>query len=327
MEKRNFGSLIAAAMSLMLLVAMTGCAHYAKSSVPQQQVNFHCLPEVNKCSCTDTLDCWILGDSGLCRGPIQCEGRDFCSCELGVSTLSVVEFVEPYEDLEIANPENPFDRVGVYHNAGVDYVLESLRETSSDARGRLLQVQSLVAGFTSLVGASLELPEVRDQARQAGTSTVEALLRSQLEPSPVGFVEAGREATYCQLGRDEYRVFVETWDRVDQIIADVESGRASYEEYQSQIREIESRLLEEQPVAASAPSLLMLSVARYSAHQVRESDRVPPRAKIRWWNVAKQDLIGAATGSKLGIWGAVAGGVIYSAVEIIDQTSDDEVES
>lgn len=238
-------------------------------------------------------------------------------------------YLKRWSGVPVANPENPFDHVGLYHNVGVDFVLDGGGgEGDADCARRISDLVSRVQRFASLVEKLRGQPEVGEQAWLAAAIATDALTAGLPAPD-AGFGDQGLAIARRQLTPQQYEVLAAPWERLSGLLEGAEQGTVDYAGYQNGVLEIEADLANlETGRDSAAPAWMILSTARHSAYLVHETGGpADSRLRISWWKVAKQDLLGAVSGAKFGVWGATVGGVIFSAVEISDQKASEKVET
>jgi len=166
------------------------------------------------------------------------------------------DYAAPYRNLSIANPRNPYDFVGIVHNAGLDYLRESLAPPVKE-------------GDDTLVGSLRSFFEMKLREDKADTTdyrpAIENLRKDGI--STGSFEEELAALTRNPRLRDTVRFNPLMYLRmVDKMCASYATREMDYEGLQGQLRKLEEEVIGDPGESGFGKELVLggLAIAKYS---------------------------------------------------------------
>lgn len=238
-------------------------------------------------------------------------------------------YLRQYQQLPITNPNNPYEWVGQYHNAALDYVGRQLNNPANTARfgsptnwpfpwpwpGGGNGPYDPFGPWGLIWNTNLALfqpyapAEVLEQVALSRSifNTDQSASYARLQVHRAGFTDKE------QADFDEFNFQLMGAAKA------LGSGRLSYGDFQRRVLDLETSVLAASSLSGEVKTRVLLgtTVARHSAYYHLEG---PAAARKKCPDCAEADIGGATVGAGVGgIWGAIIGAVAMSALEYFTQ--------
>lgn len=236
----------------------------------------------------------------------------------------LVPYLRQYQNLPITNVHNPYEWVGQYHNAALDYLGVQMNNPANAAR------------FSSPTNWPFPWPWPGNGSPGPYWPYPDLLWNTNLAlfkpyaPTDV-FEQVGlsrnifsteKSASFARIGLHrngltdkEQADFDEFNFQLTGLAKALGSGRLGYQDFQRRVIELENTALVSNNLSSNVRMrvLLATTVARHSAYYHMEG---PAAARKKCPDCAEADIGGATVGASVGgIWGAIIGAVAMSAME------------
>ena len=238
-------------------------------------------------------------------------------------------YLSQYQSLRIGNASNPYEWVGQYHNAAMDYIGKGVSSPASAAR-----IIGPIGGGTGptwpgptipcwpwgdvvfRLNASLFKPYAPDAAEAIDQR------RSLFSADSSGTNARWKimQDMQTKFTDREQAEFDEFNFQLQGLAMALGSGRMSHDDFQRRIVEVENVVTGQRGPSENVRMriLLMTTVARHSAYWNIQA--APAAARHSCPTCVQSDMGGASTGAAIGgIWGAVIGAVAASAIDYFTQ--------
>lgn len=234
-------------------------------------------------------------------------------------------YLSQYQNLRISNASNPYEWVGQYHNAAMDYIGKGVSSPASAAR--------IIGPFPGgspgptipcwpwgdvvfRLNASLFKPYAPDAVETIDQRR--SLFSADSSGTNARFaIRADLQTKFTDREQAEFDEFN---FQLQGLAMALGSGRLGHDDFQRHVVELESVVLGQRGPSENVRMriLLMTTVARHSAYWNIQA--APAAARHSCPTCVQSDIAGAGTGFTVGgIWGAVVGAVAASAIDYFTQ--------